>query len=266
MAYPFGKYDQLFVPEYNMGAMENAGAVTFRDDYIFRSRQTRAAYAGRANTVLHEMAHMWFGDLVTMRVVGRPLAQRVVRGVGRAPGIGRGDPVRRRRGPTSATRARPGPTGRTSCRRRIRSRPTTSISRRSRSTSTASRTPRARPHCASWSPGWARTSSWPGCAAYFQRHAFGNTELGDLLKDLEDTSGRELGSWSKEWLQTSGVNTLRPVFETDAEGAFSVVRRRADPPPDFPTPAETPHRRSVCTTCQEVLWRAAPRSRSTSWR
>ena len=67
MAYPFGKYDQLFVPEYNMGAMENAGCVTFRDEYIFRSRQTRAAYEGRANTILHEMAHMWFGDLVTMK-------------------------------------------------------------------------------------------------------------------------------------------------------------------------------------------------------
>ncbi|MDX6317119.1 MAG: aminopeptidase, partial [Nocardioidaceae bacterium] len=67
MANPFGKNDQLFEPEYNMGAMENAGAVTFRDEYIFRSRQTRAAYEGRANTILHEMAHMWFGDLVTMR-------------------------------------------------------------------------------------------------------------------------------------------------------------------------------------------------------
>ena len=67
MAYPFGKYDQLFVPEYNMGAMENAGCVTFRDDMVFRSRQTRSAYEGRANTILHEMAHMWFGDLVTMR-------------------------------------------------------------------------------------------------------------------------------------------------------------------------------------------------------
>jgi aminopeptidase N len=67
MAYPFGKYDQLFVPEYNMGAMENAGCVTFRDEYIYRSRQTQAAYQGRANTILHEMAHMWFGDLVTMK-------------------------------------------------------------------------------------------------------------------------------------------------------------------------------------------------------
>ncbi len=65
--YPFGKYDQAFVPEYNLGAMENPGCVTFREEYIFRGRVTQAAYEGRANVILHEMAHMWFGDLVTMR-------------------------------------------------------------------------------------------------------------------------------------------------------------------------------------------------------
>ena len=65
--YAFGKYDQLFVPEFNAGAMENAGAVTFLEDYVFRSKVTRASYERRAETVLHEMAHMWFGDLVTMR-------------------------------------------------------------------------------------------------------------------------------------------------------------------------------------------------------
>ena len=64
--YAFGKYDQLFVPEFNAGAMENAGAVTFLEDYVFRSRVTKALYERRAETVLHEMAHMWFGDLVTM--------------------------------------------------------------------------------------------------------------------------------------------------------------------------------------------------------
>src|SRR3954453_13815335 len=64
--YPFGKYDQAYVPEYNMGAMENAGCVTFRDEFIFRGKVTRASYEGRANVILHEMAHMWFGDLVTM--------------------------------------------------------------------------------------------------------------------------------------------------------------------------------------------------------
>ena len=65
--YPFGKYDQLFVPEFNAGAMENAGAVTFREEHIFRSRVTRYLYERRCETLLHEMAHMWFGDLVTMR-------------------------------------------------------------------------------------------------------------------------------------------------------------------------------------------------------
>ena len=64
--YPFTKYDQIFVPEYNAGAMENAGCVTFRDQYIFRTRPTSAQLETRANTILHELAHMWFGDLVTM--------------------------------------------------------------------------------------------------------------------------------------------------------------------------------------------------------
>ena len=65
--YPFGKYDQLYVPEYNMGAMENAGCVTLRDEYLPRSRQDRAFYEFRVEVILHEMAHMWFGDLVTMK-------------------------------------------------------------------------------------------------------------------------------------------------------------------------------------------------------
>ena len=65
--YPFGKYDQLFVPEFKEGAMENAGCVTFLESYIFRSRVTDFAHEARAETILHEMAHMWFGDLVTMR-------------------------------------------------------------------------------------------------------------------------------------------------------------------------------------------------------
>ncbi|MDJ0392121.1 aminopeptidase N [Rhodococcus sp. G-MC3] len=64
--YPFGKYDQIFVPEYNLGAMENPGLVTFTESYVFRSAATQAQYEQRANTILHEMAHMWFGDLVTM--------------------------------------------------------------------------------------------------------------------------------------------------------------------------------------------------------
>lgn len=63
--YPWGKYDQIFVPEYNLGAMENPGLVTFTENYIHRGPATRSELAGRTNTILHEMAHMWFGDLVT---------------------------------------------------------------------------------------------------------------------------------------------------------------------------------------------------------
>src|SRR5258705_12617860 len=66
-AYAFGKYDQLFVPEFNFGAMENAGCVTFSERHLFRSKVTEAEREARADTILHEMAHMWFGDLVTMR-------------------------------------------------------------------------------------------------------------------------------------------------------------------------------------------------------
>ena len=65
--YPWGKYDQIFVPEYNLGAMENPGLVTFTEAYLFRGASTAAQHEARANTILHEMAHMWFGDLVTMR-------------------------------------------------------------------------------------------------------------------------------------------------------------------------------------------------------
>ncbi|MBO0810805.1 MAG: aminopeptidase N [Microlunatus sp.] len=65
--YPFGEYHQAFVPDFNAGAMENPGCVTFRDSFIYRSRATRSQRAGRAGVIAHEMAHQWFGDLVTMR-------------------------------------------------------------------------------------------------------------------------------------------------------------------------------------------------------
>ncbi|MGZ3709246.1 MAG: aminopeptidase N, partial [Bdellovibrionota bacterium] len=67
LIYPFGKYDQILVPDYNHGAMENVGAVTFSEKYIFRSKPTTDKRRHRAEVILHEMAHMWFGDLVTMR-------------------------------------------------------------------------------------------------------------------------------------------------------------------------------------------------------
>ena len=163
--YPFGKYDQLFVPEFKAGAMENAGCVTFLEDYVFRSRVTDFAreIAGRDDPA-RDGAH------VVRRpghhaLVGRPVAERVVRHLGGHARPGRGDPLDQRPGPRSRSCTRPGPTSRTSCRPPIRSRPTSRTSRRSRSTSTASPTPRARRCSSSWSPTSAGTTSWPGCAA-----------------------------------------------------------------------------------------------------
>ena len=91
--YPFTKYDQIFTPEYNMGAMENAGAVTFTEVYVFRAKVAEAVIERRALTILHELAHMWFGNLVTMQLVERPVAQRVLRRVGVHHGAGRGHRV-----------------------------------------------------------------------------------------------------------------------------------------------------------------------------
>ena len=192
--YPFDKYDQLFVPEFNAGAMENAGAVTFLEDYVFRSKVSRARYERRAETVLHELAHMWFGDLVTMawwddlwlNESSPPTSARSARPRRRST---------RPPGRRSRTPRRRGPTRRTSCPRPTRSPPTSPTSPRSRSTSTASRTPRA-PRCSSsWSPTWAATSSL-GVQRYFRRHEYGNTALADLLAPLEESSGATCRSGS----------------------------------------------------------------------
>ena len=165
LPYPFGKYDQLFVPEFNAGAMENAGAVTFLEDYVFRSKVTDAAYERRAVTVLHEMAHMWFGDLVTMRWwddlwLNESFAEYMS---ARSPGRARHplrhgvDDLRQRREDVGLPA---GPAALDAPDRRRHRRPR---GRRGR-TSTASPTPRARRCSSSSSPGSARTSSSPAAA------------------------------------------------------------------------------------------------------
>lgn len=159
LPYAFGKYDQLFVPEFNAGAMENAGAVTFLEDYVFRSKVTRASYERRAETVLHEMAHMWFGDLVTMTwwddlwlnesfATFASVLKQLVAYVGLERFLA-------------------------------------------------------------------------GLRDYFRTHAFGNASFDDLLAALEKASGRDLSNWGEQWLKTTGLNTLRPDFEVDAEGRFT---------------------------------------------
>ncbi|MEO6606645.1 MAG: aminopeptidase N, partial [Aeromicrobium sp.] len=220
MGYPFGKYDQLFVPEYNMGAMENAGAVTFRDEMIFRSRQTVAAYEQRANTILHEMAHMWFGDLVTMNWwddlwLNESFAEFAAS-----------------HSATNATRFTDSWTSFTNARKNWAYRQDQLPSTHPIAADnydlhaveanfdgiTYAKGASALKQLVAWV---GEKDFFAGLRAYFTKHAYGNTELSDLLSELETASGRELGDWSKEWLQTSGVNTLKAVFETNDAGVFT---------------------------------------------
>ncbi|MEJ7629043.1 MAG: aminopeptidase N [Nocardioidaceae bacterium] len=234
MAYPFGKYDQLFVPEYNMGAMENAGCVTFRDEMIFRSRQTRSAYEGRANTILHEMAHMWFGDLVTMRWwddlwLNESFAEWAAHHASTLA-------TKYDEAWTSFCNAR-----KTWAYRQDQLPSTHPIAADNFDLEavevnfdgiTYAKGASALRQLVAWV---GEEQFFAGLRGYFGAHAYGNTELADLLSALENSSGRELGSWAKEWLQTSGVNTVRPVFEVADDGRFTsfVINQTAHA--EFPT-------------------------------
>ena len=232
--YPFEKYDQLYVPEYNMGAMENAGCVTLRDEYLPRSRQHRAFYEFRASVILHEMAHMWFGDLVTMKWwddlwLNESFAEWACYWC-----------------EAEATEFTDAWTGFANARKQTGYR--------------ADQLPSTHPIAAdnydleavevnfdmiTYAKGasvlkqlvaWVGLEDFvAGLRQYFQDHAYGNTEFGDLLAALEKSSGRELSSWADEWLQTAGVNTLTPEIEVADDGTYSHLAVRQSAHPDHPT-------------------------------
>ena len=214
VAYPFEKYDQLFVPEFNAGAMENAGAVTFTESYVFRSKVTDATKERRVVTILHELAHMWFGDLVTMRWwndlwLNESFAEYAS---------------------TLATQEATEWHGAWA----------TFASLEKSWAYRQDQLPSTHPIVAeindledvqvnfdgiTYAKGasvlkqlvaWVGQESFMrGVSAYFKKHAYQNTELKDLLKELEAESGRDLSEWSKIWLETAGVNLLRPeIVET----------------------------------------------------
>ncbi|OCB23076.1 aminopeptidase N [Mycobacterium malmoense] len=234
LPYAFGKYDQLFVPEFNAGAMENAGAVTFLEDYVFRSKVTRASYERRAETVLHEMAHMWFGDLVTMTwwddlwlnesfaTFASVLCQAEA---------------------TEFTEA-------------WTTFATVEKSWAYRQDQLPSTHPIAAdiPDLAAVEVNfdgitYAKGASvlkqlvayvglehfLAGLRDYFRTHAFGNATFDDLVAALEQASGRDLSDWGQQWLKTTGLNTLRPDFDVDVPGAdgrftrFAVAQGGAAP-------------------------------------
>jgi aminopeptidase N len=244
--YPFTKYDQLFVPEFNAGAMENAGCVTILEDYVFRSRVTHYAYEQRANTVLHELAHMWFGDLVTMTWWDDLwLNESFAEWAAHYSSVG-------------ATRYRDAWT-------------TFLIQRKGwayKQAQLSSTHPIAADMVdleavevnfdgityAQGASALRQLVAWvgekeflEGLTAYFTRHAWGNTRLSDLLAELELSSGRDLSGWSSAWLETSGVNLLRPELEVDADGTLRSVAVLQEPPSSPPgVPAVLrPHRIAI---------------------
>ena len=240
--YPFDKYDQLFVPEYKAGAMENAGAVTFLEDYIFRSRVTDAQREARGETILHEMAHMWFGDLVTMRWwddlwLNESFATW-------ASLVAQSEATRWPNAWTTFTQAWKAWAYR------------------------QDQLPSTHPIAAdildidavevnfdgiTYAKGAAvlkqlvayvgRENFLAGVRSYFGKHAWGNASLADLLDALEHASGRDLAAWSKAWLATAGVNTLRPAYGSAADGTFTGFAVLQDAPDSHPV--LRPHRIAI---------------------
>ncbi len=218
--YAFGKYDQLFVPEFNAGAMENAGCVTFNELYVFRSKVTDARYERRAETILHEMAHMWFGDLVTMRWwddlwLNESFATYI------------------------STLAQANATRWTSAWTTFANVEKTWAYRQDQLPSThpiAADAPDVQTAEVNFDGiTYAKGASvlkqlgayvtieafLAGVREYFVDHAYGNTTLADLLAALEKSSGRDLSAWSRVWLETAGLNTIRPEFTLDEAGHYA---------------------------------------------
>ncbi|ASO19135.1 aminopeptidase N [Actinoalloteichus hoggarensis] len=229
--YPFGKYDQCFVPEFNAGAMENAGCVTFLEDYVFRSRVTRYSYERRCETVLHEMAHMWFGDLVTMRwwndlwlnesfatwasVLSQSEATEYTQAWTTFANIEKSWAYRQDQLPSTHPVAA--------------DIPDTHAVEVNFDGITYAKGASVLKQLVAYV---GLDNFLAGLRVYFARHAWGNATLADLLAALEEASGRDLSWWSAQWLETTGLNSLRPRFELDDEGRFTrfeVVQGPAHP-------------------------------------
>ncbi|BEL09494.1 aminopeptidase N [Actinoplanes sichuanensis] len=233
--YPLPKYDQLWVPDFNAGAMENFGCVTHAEShYIFRSQVTDYEYEQRANTILHELAHMWFGDLVTMRWwndlwLNESFAEWASHWCN-----------------TEATRFGDAWSTFLSIRK--------SWGYRQDQLSSTHPVYCEMPDLEAVEVNfdgitYAKGASvikqlvayvgldpfLTGLRAYFTKHAWGNATFDDLLTELETASGRELRKFAAQWLETAQVNTLRPIVELDADGNYTSVVVQQEAPADYPT-------------------------------
>lgn len=219
VAYPFGKYDQVFVPEFNAGAMENAGCVTIRDEYLFTSAATHYRYERRADTILHELAHMWFGDLVTMQwwddlwlnesfaTWASAMSQAEETQYDTAwitfNNVEKAWAYEQDQLPT-----------------------THPISTDASDIATVELNFDGITYAKGASvlkqlQAYAgREEFFAGVRRHFAAHAWGNATFDDLLGHLEDASGRDLSGWADQWLKTTGVSEITPVIDV-RDGRYS---------------------------------------------
>ena len=240
--YPYDKYDQAFVPQYNAGAMENIGAVTLTEDrYVFRSKPVQALVDARANTILHEQAHMWFGDLVTMKWWNDLwLNESFAEYMSHLAAVEN----------TRWTGAW-----------------TDFLASRKLVGYQQDQLPTTHPIVAdirdladvevnfdmiTYAKGasvlkqlvaWVGEQSFlTGVGSYLRKYAWGNATLADFLAEIEAASGRDLGNWSKMWLEEAGVTLLRPIIEERSEGVYQRVAIAQEVPEVYEGFAEIPHR------------------------
>ena len=239
--YPWGKYDQAFVPEYNLGAMENPGLVTFTESYVFTSRATDSQYQGRANTLLHEMAHMWFGDLVTMQWWNDLWLKESFADYMGTLGVDRTTDwdtawvnfANNRKAWAYVQDQLP------TTHPIVADIPDLEAAKQNFDGITYAKGASVLKQLVAY-VGFEDFIA--GSRRYFRDHAFGNTTLADLLAALSAASGRDLGPWARQWLQTSGISTLTPEI-TDEDGVLTAVGVRQDATdPVTGSPEPRPHR------------------------
>jgi aminopeptidase N len=233
-SYPFAKYDQVFVPDFAAGAMENVACVTFSEQFLFRSKVTDLMYETRAMVILHEMAHMWFGDLVTMKWwddlwLNESFAEYCAYLAS-----------------AEATRFTDAWTTFANLRKAVGymqdKMPSTHPIAADVPTLTAAI---ANFDGISYAKGASvlkqlvahvgRGSFFDGIQHYLAEHSWANATLADLMRALTASSGKSLAGWSRAWLETAGPNTLRPEFEVGADGAFTSFTVLQEAPAEHPT-------------------------------
>lgn len=240
--YPYAKYDQIYVPEYNAGAMENIGMVTIRDSYVFSSKVTDALAERRVVTVLHELAHMWFGDYVTMKWwndlwLNESFAEF-----------------------TSTLATAEATEWKDAWATFCSGEKSWALNQDQLSTMHPIVAPindlndtYVNFDGITYAKGASvlkqlvayvgRDKFFEGINHYLYRHAYSNATLNDLLTELEGTSGRDLKTWSAQWLEQAGINTIATDLHTAQDGTISELTLHQFAPTDHPVLRE--HRLAV---------------------